>query len=305
MEGVITQGLQAIDEVRLIGQRSLAELRRERIDGIMTAHSAVLAQDTFVGDPELALLHHFGTEVFEDPELLEPYQALIGRITRQECAVVPVLIDAADIDEMGQEYGRKTTLSIVSTDLTFKSSREREEGVRMHAHTNSTTGVTNRELAVTINPNSSRVVDNMVLCGTGQFQGSLLGPVGGESQRAMAITPGAELVLRKESTADEGRGNGMPSSYTFTDTVEELLQAERTPQVIVGWQELENVLLKRITVSGGGIREAIRLWRELESFRQSAVPPFNDLMRESAPHLTEVIDAVASLHGVITKNTET
>src|SRR3990167_2647739 len=302
---IISRSQEAVALAEHTGQRTAGDLTREAIDGVMTDLSDVLAQDNFVGDPETALVHHFGEDVFTDDELAKPYQDLIARINAQEKGLVPVLIDSADIDEVGNSLRRRTSLSIIHNgDLTFSSSRVRREDVKMHGFSDATAAVTDSKLAIVRNPKSDRVVSAMDLECSAQFDDSLLRPGDSQLPKYPSVESSEELVLRETTIADDGHGVGMPSAYYFTNTYDEVLQAERTPQVLVGWEEIQEALLRRIT-GGGGEQEAFRIDGYFVRAHDSGLVSLAPSMPEKAPHLSEVLAAVRSVRNTISRFTET
>lgn len=269
-------------------QQAITDARSHVISGIMANLSSVLAEPEYTGNVETALVHFMGERALTDTAATEPYTSLAERIKGQPDRAVPVIFVYQDrYDEDGQRDGAgqdSTAVTYVarSRGVKFISATSREEGVRIGLSGSTVEDPATGQRAW--QPTTTTVTHSRLsLKGlTTTFDGDALRD--DEIQlRNQRITD--ELVLQERHVAD---GNyGMPSAYRWTDYAIDRLDANSTVStVLVGWEEIEGVLMEKF---GSSTNTTLQEARKIQALFGTPVSPEMAVLEARAPRIAGAI----------------
>lgn len=300
--GALIEGLDVVAAAEQRGMQTVGRLRDEEISRIMDNFGSVMDEAEFVGDPEVALLHHFGQTALFDRAATKPYLDLVRYIQKKAGSEpVPVIIDfAKELDEFGEVTTRATSFTMVPLgELALSSKVDRTEGLKINWGSPKKVGVTDRVLAlpgITTEIKGSMIVRKDTL----QDQPQLHPPL---FPSPTQWSP--ELTLRSTSIADGGQGFGGrvvrgENTRVFHDKYQEPLNPETKPRILVGWDYIQHILLNDIiSVSGQGVQEAIRIEGYFAMAENQGISDILTAMGNNAPGLIEVFNPVRALQRAV------
>lgn len=277
--GVLVEGRTVIAEAEQRRRQALDQGRDQALRAIIGNLASTLAEPEFTGDVETALVHYMGEEAFEDDVATERYTDLATRIEAQRgrSARIPVVFINQKHDVLGDPYGGYTAfLKVRGGGIHFKSTKTREEDVKMHAFTKTTAGVTHSSLGL--------------LATTITFNGDVL-----KADKPLQVKPEVanEFVLSESHVADGIYGKGMPGDYAFSDYGTERFYGE--PTILVGWGEIEEAFVGSLASRPASLslQEALKMKAFFDDTGEL------ETAMKQAPRLAAVIEAATAFQNSV------
>ncbi len=298
--GVIGEGKEAIAQAGAQAEQLAADGKSKAIQEIMDGLSDTLAEPTYTGDVETALIHHMGEEAFHDDEVTGRYTELVEPAGKEaektDGRAVPVLM----VYKEHPDSDVKTTvfIRVPEGNVQFTSKVEEEEGVRMHAFTGRM--VKNEETdEEEWEPTTATVTHRLLSleASASTFIGDLL-----ESDEPISVKEDAVhgLVLSESHVAEGGYGSGMPSDYAFRNHSINRLGGDidsmndEDPVILAGWEEIDNAIVQRLKSGGEPSMEEIE--RVQKFFRVIAGIAGTE---PTTPRADSITNAVVKLQSVV------
>jgi hypothetical protein len=279
--GIIEEGRNSFNQDEDARRAAGAEAKAAQIDTIMGGFGDTLTSPKYVGDIDLALIHHMGRAAFDDEEFTKPYIDLSRVISaehqRTGDAIVPVILLFHNYDETGAKVSSSTAFVKAKPTDSFMSEKMRSEQV-MHTYAGSMVdGVWQ--------PDTEMVTQSTLsLHGkTTIFSGNIMHLEGLEKYKS-----GSKLTLSERNVADNGRGGGMPSPHAFTNFNIERLDEEEA--FWVGWPAIDSLMARQFSfLTPNAQSEALLMYRFFKVIGEYGK------LDEKVPSIATIIRAAGTL----------
>lgn len=278
--GLIEQAREAMEGIQETNPEALRTAQDMVARDVLTGAADVLAQPEYKGGVDGALVHHLGQNAFGNEEVTGRYIGLVARIYGQKVKnleepgerAVPVLfVFGKDNPDRGMMSHTSVLVNIApGGPVAFWSNRSRN-GVEVYEAADENSTVDTSRLLIM---GDTTVIDGDITKTDGWF--------------GVPKTQGGYL-LRKSSEVSHGSKDGSEETK-----VEDLL-IEGQPTILVGWGEIKEALVKRITNPGSGNRlgQALQIKEFLDAGGNLAA------LEQEEPELRKVLAQAVALHNSI------